>query len=340
MSRQLPTRPNLDHLREQAKDLLSKYRKGDPAAYADFSAGLPAAAGKSVAELAALELSLSDAQSAIARLYGFDSWPRLSRHVEALRAIEGVWSFLTLEVDGSSMPPEAMAAASLEINGNRFRMNSPEAIYEGWCHLDVESTPATIDIHFTEGPEAGNSSYGIYELAGEELKICLGFTGIERPVEFKTTPGSGHALETLRRGAPERAQEAPEADPADFSSVTPEIERLQGEWTGVYLESDGMVIPKMMLTSSKRSMTGTETKAIVNGQTVIHALTRIDPAHDPAWIDYLSIKESDSGHVRQGIMRWDGDEVTFCFASPGQPRPESFAAPSGSRNTLSTWKPA
>lgn len=338
MSKQLPPRPNLDHLREQAKDLLSHYRKGDPAAYADIAAGLPAAAGKSVTELANLELSLSDAQSAVARLYGFESWPRLARHVEALRAIEGIWRFLTLEIEGNAMPPGTMDQAMLQIHGNRFTMTSPEAVYEGWCHLDVEASPATIDIHFTDGPEKGNSSFGIYELVSEDLKICLGFTGIPRPNAFATAPGTGLALETLRRGAP-AIETAPEVDPASFSVLTPESERLQGEWSAVSLENDGMIVPDSMLASAKRTSQGTETKAILNGQTIIHALTRIDPTHDPIWIDYLSLRKSDKDQIRYGIMKWEGDQVTFCFAKPGKPRPEVFAAPAGSGFTLSTWKP-
>src|SRR6266404_1808744 len=57
--RPLPDRPNLRHLKDQAKDLL---KAGD----AD---------------------SLTDAQFKIARLYGFPSWPRLKAQVESLEQI-------------------------------------------------------------------------------------------------------------------------------------------------------------------------------------------------------------------------------------------------------------
>src|SRR5262249_15271947 len=62
MSRDLPARPNLEHLRKQAKDLLSELQQRDPA------------------------LQLADAQHAIAREYGFARWPKLKAHVEWLRA--------------------------------------------------------------------------------------------------------------------------------------------------------------------------------------------------------------------------------------------------------------
>lgn len=57
--RPLPDRPNLRHLKDQAKDLLK--------------AGTAA--------------SLADAQFQIARLYGFASWPKLKAHVESFEEI-------------------------------------------------------------------------------------------------------------------------------------------------------------------------------------------------------------------------------------------------------------
>jgi hypothetical protein len=74
----LPERPNLDHLRKQAKDLLRQYRARDPAAFRQY---LPAARDKSDAELSAMLLQLRDAQSCIARQHEFSSWQELKQHV-------------------------------------------------------------------------------------------------------------------------------------------------------------------------------------------------------------------------------------------------------------------
>jgi len=77
----LPPRANLDHLKKQAKTLLRLYRDADPAAIARFADSLPAAAHRSSQEITALRLRLHDAQSCIAREYGFASWADLSLHV-------------------------------------------------------------------------------------------------------------------------------------------------------------------------------------------------------------------------------------------------------------------
>lgn len=78
----LPEQPNLEHLRKQAKDLLRQYRAHDPAALATFRQHLPAAKDRSDAELSMARLGLRDAQSCIARQYGFPSWRELKHHVE------------------------------------------------------------------------------------------------------------------------------------------------------------------------------------------------------------------------------------------------------------------
>jgi ankyrin repeat protein len=66
----LPAHPNLDQLRHQAKDLLRAAQAGD----ADASARI---------ERVSDRLTLAAAQLALAREYGFASWPKLKEEVEA-----------------------------------------------------------------------------------------------------------------------------------------------------------------------------------------------------------------------------------------------------------------
>jgi ankyrin repeat protein len=59
--RHLPERPSLEQLRKQAKEHLDTLRAGDPA------------------------VNLAAAQHALAREYGFESWPKLIHHVESMQ---------------------------------------------------------------------------------------------------------------------------------------------------------------------------------------------------------------------------------------------------------------
>jgi hypothetical protein len=62
MPRSLPARPSLEWLKKTAKQTLKELRARDPS------------------------VKLADAQLAVARDYGFDSWRRLRRHVEEREA--------------------------------------------------------------------------------------------------------------------------------------------------------------------------------------------------------------------------------------------------------------
>ncbi|MGV3552814.1 ankyrin repeat domain-containing protein [Rhizobium sp.] len=81
--KQLPASPDLAHLKKQAKHLLRDAGCGNAEAVGRFVKSLPAA-GR--IDLASYELKLHDAQSVIAREYGFLSWPELKRYVEWKRS--------------------------------------------------------------------------------------------------------------------------------------------------------------------------------------------------------------------------------------------------------------
>ena len=358
MATRLPSRPNLDHLRKQAKALLAALAKGDAAAIKTFATHLPAAKRMTPAQIKGAEFRLADAQSAIARKTGFASWPTLARHVEHLRALEGEWQFESLEVDGTNMPPGAFAASRLLIDGDRFRMESTEATYDGIFTVDVDAKPAHIDIEFVEGPEAGEHSYGIFELKGESLTLCLGLVGSARPADFKTSKGSGHALERLRRVGAARpagvtggvrkskaADAAPKkpalvVDASAFDEMNQTLQRLQGEWIPLELVQNGEPMQSDWLGFGRRFGAGTETKVIFGGQTMLHAKVRIEEGSHPMAIDYLHLAGRGKGQVSLGLFDWDGDNARFVIASPGQPRPADFSCAPGSQRTLSSWRRA
>ena len=85
--RNLPSRPNLDHLKYQAKDLLNAHAGRDPAAATRIREAHPRFVDASDATIFDSELRLSDAQLIIAREYGFASWARLKAHVDASASI-------------------------------------------------------------------------------------------------------------------------------------------------------------------------------------------------------------------------------------------------------------
>jgi hypothetical protein len=80
--KRLPTNPNLEHLRYQAKDLLRDHAARDLAVAQRIREFHPHWNKATDAEIFDAKPSLSDAQLTIAREYGFPSWARLKRHIE------------------------------------------------------------------------------------------------------------------------------------------------------------------------------------------------------------------------------------------------------------------
>jgi ankyrin repeat protein len=71
-NRELPARPNLEHLKNQARDLLRECLASDAAARARFES----------AKVTTPTPRLADALHVIAREYGFETWPALKLHIE------------------------------------------------------------------------------------------------------------------------------------------------------------------------------------------------------------------------------------------------------------------
>jgi len=329
VAKKLPARPNLEHLRGQAKARLTELKTRNARA------------------------RLADAQLDVARQCGFKSWPVLTRHVEQLRALEGEWRFTGLEIDGAAVPRGTLSQSRILIDGDRFRSDSPEATYDGTFTIDAEASPRRIDIDFVEGPEAGAQSLGLYELQGDALTFCLGLVGSSRPSSFATSPGSGHALSKLRRASADRpanvtggTPQPPQppskgelADPAVFDvPMTPLLRRLEGDWIPVELVMDGKPMPKEWLSFGSRTASGNEMRVVFGGQTMVHAKVRIDESTTPLAVDYLALSGRQAGQVSLGILEWIGDEPRFLMAPPGEPRPVSFDSPAAEKGTLSRWR--
>jgi hypothetical protein len=78
----LPPNPNLDHLKNQAKDLLWSHASRDPQAAQRIREFHPKFSGSTDVAIFDAPLKLSDGQLTIARERGFASWTRLKRHIE------------------------------------------------------------------------------------------------------------------------------------------------------------------------------------------------------------------------------------------------------------------
>jgi len=102
---ELPARPSLEQLRKQAKELLKAYRADDLTALARLQSHKPHLSGRDGPHAA----TLADAQFILAREHGFESWPKLKRHITLIQRPadfheqtwgHNTWEFLTAVYEG------------------------------------------------------------------------------------------------------------------------------------------------------------------------------------------------------------------------------------------------
>ncbi len=142
MENALPARRSLEQLRKLAKDLVREHEEKQPDALALIGRHLPALAGKSALEIAAYPFALHDAQSVIARRYGFPSWNALhaqlaeeekagsaptadlevvAKLTTALKAREqndyALWSSVMSEQFNALVPKESFEASTKRLTG-------------------------------------------------------------------------------------------------------------------------------------------------------------------------------------------------------------------------------
>jgi uncharacterized protein (TIGR03067 family) len=251
-----------------------------------------------------------------------------------LAKLQGTWRIAALEIDGNSMP----ASGSITIEDERFTTAMMGADYSGVVELDASKRPKRFDLLFTTGPHAGNRSLGIYQLDGDSWKICLGFAGSTRPTSFATTPGSGHALETLVRGAAEESDDEPSA--AEAAELPPGADDLSGEWIMVDAMQMGHHLDASMVKTGRRVATHTDTATWFGKQLFMKATYTTDPDAHPKTIDFVHTAGPSKGKTQLGIYELDGGLLRLCFAPPGGPRPDDFEAAAGDGRTFAVWKRA
>jgi uncharacterized protein (TIGR03067 family) len=115
--------------------------------------------------------------------------------------LQGSWQIESLTMDGRAIA-DGYGEARLLITGNRFESLGMGGVYEGVIRLDETTQPRGLDMTFNAGREKGNTNFCIYEIHNHRLRLCIATQGSTRPTDFISRPGSGIAMEVLRRTAP------------------------------------------------------------------------------------------------------------------------------------------
>ena len=115
---------------------------------------------------------------------------------EELKKFAGTWALVSLEVNGKLVPADKVKDIKLVVKGGKATWSrAGKVIAESTFAVDPTKKPKTMDSTFTSGPDKGEKILSIYELDGDNLKVC----SAQRPKEFSTKEGYQCRLGVYRR---------------------------------------------------------------------------------------------------------------------------------------------
>jgi RNA polymerase sigma factor (sigma-70 family) len=112
--------------------------------------------------------------------------------------LQGTWEFVSGQMAGK----EVQGDEAEQIKKLKFVFKGDKLIAKGESTytIDPGKKPKEIDLQVEEGPEQERGTYkGIYDLKGDELRLCMAMPNQARPTEFATREGERTMLLQLRR---------------------------------------------------------------------------------------------------------------------------------------------
>jgi len=116
--------------------------------------------------------------------------------------VDGIWKPVAAELAGEQWPKQVLDTMKLILKDDKYTVQVGEQSDEGAVKRDPSKSPKTMDITGTKGPNQGKTFLVIYELKGDELRVCYDLSGKSRPTEFATKPATQLFLVTYRRAKP------------------------------------------------------------------------------------------------------------------------------------------
>lgn len=115
--------------------------------------------------------------------------------------LQGAWTIERLDFNGQDVTDKYKFQVA--IKGNRISVEGNDAVQKDYGQvefkLDPRTTPPCIDLTVSVGGQKGATLEGIYQVKGNELKLCVQVFGNERPGKFESPAGKSVALVVLKK---------------------------------------------------------------------------------------------------------------------------------------------
>jgi uncharacterized protein (TIGR03067 family) len=96
------------------------------------------------------------------------------------KKLDGQWEAVSFIRDGKD-EPQSPGKVLLTIRGSALTLKVGDDTRKATVKADVGQMPHSIDITYESGPDKGKTIRGVYEIRGDDLRICHGDATKKRP---------------------------------------------------------------------------------------------------------------------------------------------------------------
>ncbi len=118
--------------------------------------------------------------------------------------LQGTWETTAVEYNGTDQANDVKL--KLVFTGKEVKVEGSDEVENDYAKLtyklDPTTNPRSIDITVAAGNQKDTVLEGIYEVKGDELRLCVKVIGKERPAKFASPEGENIALVVLKRVKP------------------------------------------------------------------------------------------------------------------------------------------
>jgi len=115
------------------------------------------------------------------------------------KELQGTWEAVASVRDGKDQPPDKGGMIVAMIEGDALTLKIGDQTRTATLKVDATKTPPTMDVLMEDGPQKGKTMKAIYQIKDDELKVCHGEPGADRPTEISSKEGSGLTVVTFKR---------------------------------------------------------------------------------------------------------------------------------------------